>query len=60
MKRELDAIEKYYGSKKNAAKAVGITYRHWLNVRNGKYIGRFLAMRIKQMAFEIKNRGVIR
>jgi len=58
MKSQLNILKKHYGSDAAVAKALGITPRHYLNVRKKKFVGRFLAMQIKRMAFEIKNKGL--
>ena len=55
MKSQLNILKKHYGSDTAVAKALGITPRHYLNVRKKKFVGRFLALQIKRMAFEIKN-----
>ena len=52
--KELNQLKKHYGSWKNVASAIGITYRHVLNIRKGKG-GRFVKMRIRQLTLEIKN-----
>jgi hypothetical protein len=56
MKSQLNLLKKHYGSDSAVAKALGITPRHFLNVRKGKYIGRFLKLQIIRLAFEIKNK----
>ena len=56
MKAELNLLKKHYGSDTAVAKALGITPRHFLNVRKGMYVGRFLKLQIMRMAFEIKNK----
>ena len=52
--RELNQLKKQYGSWKNVAAVIGITYRHLINIRHGKG-GRFVKMRIRQIAIEAKN-----
>jgi len=53
-KSELGQLKKHYGTWKNVAAIIGITYRHLINIRNGKG-GRFVKMRIRQLALESKN-----
>jgi len=57
MKTSIKILVKHYGGNVEAAKALGITERHFLNVRKGNHVGRFLALQIKRMAFEIKNKS---
>jgi len=52
--KELNQLKKQYGSWKNVAAVIGITYRHLINIRNGEG-GRFVKMRIRQLAIETKN-----
>jgi hypothetical protein len=58
MKKSIKILIKHYGGSTEAAKALGITPRHFLNVRNGKFVGRFLELQIKRMAFDINNKAV--
>lgn len=55
--KELIQLKKHYGTWKNVAAAIGITYRHIINARRGK-CGRFLKMRIRQISTDIKNQGI--
>lgn len=52
--KELTQLKKHYGTWKNVADAIGITYRHLINIRKGMG-GRFVRMRIRQIATETKN-----
>jgi len=58
MEKSIKILIKHYGSHAKAANALGITGRHFLNVRKGEFVGRFLAKEIKRHAFEIKNKSV--
>jgi len=52
--KELNQLKKEYGTWKNVAAIIGITYRHLINIRNGEG-GRFVKMRIRQLAIETFN-----
>lgn len=49
MKHEIEILKVKYGSYTNVAKALGITYRHLINVRNDKEISEPLKKLIKSL-----------
>jgi len=57
MKKSIKILVKHYGGNTATAKALGITGRHFLNIRKGKFVGRFLAKEIKRQAFEVANKS---
>ena len=50
MEHEIELLKEKYGSYSNVARALGITYRHLINVRNNKEISKPLEKLIKSLA----------